>query len=118
MLAQVTLGPSDCSWGITVSAHAGAEEGDTQGRGHQSPRSLDPTIRDCVVQGALKLILEPTFEADFQSGSYGYRPKRSAREAVDRVAQAIAQGLTQLIDLDLRAQGLGKSKVTACAPDD
>src|SRR5229473_5045407 len=62
-----------------------------------------PTIRDRVVQGALKHILEPIFEADFQSGSYGYRPKRSAHEAVDRVAQAIVQGLTRIIDLDLRA---------------
>src|SRR5262244_2654509 len=61
------------------------------------------TIRDRVVQGALKLILEPILEADFQSGSYGYRPKRSAHEAVDRVAQAIVQGLTRIIDLDLRA---------------
>src|SRR5271163_595404 len=51
-----------------------------------------PAIRDRVVQGALKLILEPIFEADFQSGSYGYRPRRSAQEAVDRVAQAIVQG--------------------------
>jgi RNA-directed DNA polymerase len=62
-----------------------------------------PAIRDRVVQGALKLILEPIFEADFQSGSYGYRPKRSAHEAVDRVDQAIVQGLTRVIDLDLRA---------------
>jgi RNA-directed DNA polymerase len=62
-----------------------------------------PAIRDRVVQGALKHILEPIFDADFQSGSYGYRPKRSAHEAVDRVAQAIVQGLTRVIDLDLRA---------------
>jgi len=62
-----------------------------------------PTIRDRVVQGALKLILEPICEADFQSGSYGYRPKRSAHEAVDRVDLAIVQGLTRIIDLDLRA---------------
>jgi RNA-directed DNA polymerase len=62
-----------------------------------------PTIRDRVVQGALKLILEPIFEADFQSGSYGYRPKRTTHEAVERVAQAIVQGLTRIIDLDLRA---------------
>jgi RNA-directed DNA polymerase len=62
-----------------------------------------PTIRDRVVQGALKLILEPIFEADFQSGSYGYRPKRSAHEAIERVAQAIVRGLTRIIDLDLRA---------------
>jgi RNA-directed DNA polymerase len=62
-----------------------------------------PSIRDRVVQGALKLILEPIFEADFQPGSYGYRPKRSAHEAVSRVDQAIVQGLTRIIDLDLRA---------------
>src|SRR5215472_17484281 len=48
-----------------------------------------PAIRDRVVQGAVKLILEPIFEADFQSGSYGYRPNRTAHEAIDRVAKAI-----------------------------
>jgi RNA-directed DNA polymerase len=50
-----------------------------------------PSIRDRVVQGALKLILEPIFEADFQSGSFGYRPKRTAHQAVNRVAQAIVE---------------------------
>ena len=62
-----------------------------------------PSIRDRVVQGALKLILEPIFEADFQPGSYGYRVKRTAHEAVYRVAQAIDQRKTRVIDLDLRA---------------
>jgi len=62
-----------------------------------------PAIRDRVVQGALKLILEPIFEADFQPGSYGYRPKRTAHEAVHRVATAIVQWKTRIIDLDLRA---------------
>ncbi|WP_244196704.1 group II intron reverse transcriptase/maturase [Paraburkholderia hospita] len=62
-----------------------------------------PAIRDRVVQGALKLILEPIFEADFQLGSYGYRPKRTAHEAVHRVATAIVQCKTRVIDLDLRA---------------
>jgi RNA-directed DNA polymerase len=62
-----------------------------------------PAIRDRVVQGALKLILEPIFEADFQPGSYGYRPKRSAREAALRVDKAVAQRKTRVIDLDLRA---------------
>jgi RNA-directed DNA polymerase len=62
-----------------------------------------PVIRDRVVQGALKLILEPIFEADFQSGSYGYRPNRTAHEAIDRVAQGIAEEKTRIIDLDLRA---------------
>ena len=62
-----------------------------------------PAVRDRVVQGALKLILEPIFEADFQPGSYGYRPKRTAHEAVHRVATAIVQWKTRVIDLDLRA---------------
>ena len=62
-----------------------------------------PSIRDRVVQGALKLILEAIFEADFQPGSYGYRLKRTAHEAVYRVAKAIAQSKTRVIDLDLRA---------------
>src|SRR5260370_41745736 len=46
-----------------------------------------PAIRDRVLQGALKLILEPVFEADFHPGSYVYRLKRSAHEAVKRVAE-------------------------------
>jgi RNA-directed DNA polymerase len=62
-----------------------------------------PAIRDRVVQGALKLILEPIFEADFQPGSYGYRPKQSAHAAVQRVSEAIVQGKTYVIDLDLRS---------------
>jgi len=62
-----------------------------------------PAIRDRVVQGALKLILEPIFEADFQAGSFGYRPKRTAHEAVARVARAIVEEKTRIIDLDLSA---------------
>ena len=62
-----------------------------------------PAIRDRVVQGALKLIMEPIFEADFCNGSYGYRPQRTAHEAVARVAQAIVSGKTRVIDFDLAA---------------
>ena len=62
-----------------------------------------PAIRDRVVQGALKLIMEPIFEADFHDGSYGYRPKRKAHQAVARVATAILRGKTQVIDVDLTA---------------
>jgi RNA-directed DNA polymerase len=62
-----------------------------------------PSIRDRVVQGALKLILEPIFEADFQPGSYGYRPKKTAHAAIQRVAEAIIEGKTYVIDLDLRS---------------
>ncbi len=63
-----------------------------------------PSIRDRVVQGALKLILEPIFEADFQPGSFGYRPKKSAHTAIQRVKERTLGGdMTYVIDLDLRA---------------
>lgn len=72
-------------------------------KGNGKTRTLGiPTIRDRVVQGALKLILEPIFEADFQDGSFGYRPKRTAHEAVERVKQAIIEKKTRVIDLDLK----------------
>ena len=71
--------------------------------GGKTRRLSIPTIRDRVVQGAVKLILEPIFEADFQPGSYGYRPKRTAHAAVNRVATAIAWHKTRVVDLDLRA---------------
>jgi RNA-directed DNA polymerase len=73
-----------------------------------------PAIRDRVVQGALKCLLEPIFEADFQPGSFGYRPKRSAHQAVDRVAEAIVQGKTRVVDLDLRSY---LDTATYCTPD-
>ncbi len=62
-----------------------------------------PAIRDRVVQGALKLILEPIFEADFQPGSFGYRLKKTPHHAIQRVSEAIVRGKTHIIDLDLRA---------------
>jgi len=62
-----------------------------------------PAIRDRVAQGALKLILKPIFEADFQPGSFGYRPKRTAHDAVQRVAEAIVQQKTRVLDFDLRS---------------
>ena len=61
------------------------------------------TLRDRVVQGCLKLILEPIFESDFQDGSYGYRPKRTAHQAVARVSEAVLMGLTRVVDLDLKS---------------
>ena len=62
-----------------------------------------PAIRDRVVQGALKLMLEPIFEADFWDGSYGYRPTRTAQQAIGRVAKAIVQNKTRVIDVDVAA---------------
>jgi len=62
-----------------------------------------PSIRDRVVQGALKLIVEPIFEADFQEGSYGYRPNRTPHAAVNRVAEAVVHNKTRVIKVDLKA---------------
>ena len=60
-----------------------------------------PTIRDRVVQTAAKLILEPIFEADFEDSAYGYRPKRSAQEAVQEVHRTLCRGYTDVVDADL-----------------
>src|SRR2546425_5655257 len=60
-----------------------------------------PAIRDRVVQGAVKLILESIFEADFCNGSYGYRPRRTAHEAVARGEKEIVEGKTRVIHGDL-----------------
>ena len=60
-----------------------------------------PTIRDRIVQMALKLVVEPIFEADFCDHSYGFRPKRSAHDAVKAVTDGLFQGKTQVIDADL-----------------
>jgi RNA-directed DNA polymerase len=60
-----------------------------------------PTIRDRVVQTAVKLIIEPIFEADFEDCSYGYRPNRSAQEAVKAVHAGLCEGYTEVIDADL-----------------
>ena len=68
--------------------------------GSQRPLGI-PTIQDRVVQMAVKLIIEPIFEADFCSNSYGFRPKKSAHDAVDDIANALWAGYTQVIDADL-----------------
>ena len=62
-----------------------------------------PAIRDRVVQGAVRLILEPIFEADFQEGSFGYRPNRTAHQALERVTVGLNKRLHQAIDLDLKS---------------
>jgi RNA-directed DNA polymerase len=68
--------------------------------GSQRPLGI-PTIRDRVAQMAVKLVIEPIFEADFCAHSYGFRPKRSAHAAVDDIASALWAGHTQVIDADL-----------------
>ena len=60
-----------------------------------------PTIRDRVVQAAAKIVLEPIFEADFEDGAYGYRPRRSAVDAVKEVHRLVCRGYTDVVDADL-----------------
>lgn len=60
-----------------------------------------PTIRDRVVQTAAKLVLEPIFEADLDPAAYGYRPQRSASDAVQAVLELLRQGHTDVVDADL-----------------
>jgi group II intron reverse transcriptase/maturase len=68
--------------------------------GSQRPLGI-PTIRDRVAQMATKLVIEPIFEADFCDSSYGFRPRKSAHDAVDDVTHTMNKGYTKVIDADL-----------------
>ena len=70
--------------------------------GKQRPLGI-PTVRDRVVQMAAKLVIEPIFEADFQSCSYGFRPKRSATKALEAIRVAGNQGHNYVVDADIQA---------------
>ncbi len=60
-----------------------------------------PTIRDRVAQSAAKLVIEPIFEADLDPEAYGYRPKRSAHDAIRRVHELLCKGYTDVVDAAL-----------------
>jgi RNA-directed DNA polymerase len=60
-----------------------------------------PTIRDRVVQTAVKLVIEPIFEADLEPNTYGYRPNRSAADAIKQVKDLLWAGHTDVVDADL-----------------
>lgn len=62
-----------------------------------------PTIKDRVVQAALLLIIEPIFEQDFQECSYGFRPEKSAHQAIDKIDQEVMHGKHQIYDADLQS---------------
>ncbi len=68
--------------------------------GSERPLGI-PVLKDRIVQMALKLVIEPIFEADFCDYSYGFRPKRSAHQAVDRISDNLRAGYRQVIDADL-----------------
>jgi len=68
--------------------------------GRQRPLSI-PTVKDRVVQMALKMVIEPIFEADFEDNSYGYRPRRSAQQAAEEICKYLNYGMTKVVDADL-----------------
>jgi RNA-directed DNA polymerase len=68
--------------------------------GGERPLGIPP-IRDRVVQTAAKLVLEPIFEADLEPEAYGYRPKRSAHDAIKKVHKLLCEGYTDVVDADL-----------------
>ena len=69
--------------------------------GKQRPLGI-PTVRDRVVQMAAKLVIEPIYEADFQPCSYGFRPKRSATQALEAIRVAGNQGHNFVVDADIQ----------------
>lgn len=83
--------------------------------GGQRPLGI-PTLRDRIVQTATKLILEPIFEADFLDTSYGFRPKRSAHQALDAITEQLHQGRNAIYDADLKGyfDSIPHDKLMAC----
>ena len=69
-------------------------------RGGKRPLGI-PTVRDRVAQAAAKLVLEPIFEADFMSCSYGFRPKRSATAAMERLRTGFIEGHVFVVEFDI-----------------
>jgi RNA-directed DNA polymerase len=72
--------------------------------GSQEERPLGiPTVRDRVVQTALRMVLEPIFERDFATHSYGFRPGRGCKDALRRVAELLEAGYVHIVDADLKS---------------
>jgi RNA-directed DNA polymerase len=71
------------------------------GKSEKRPLGI-PVVKDRVVQAAVKLLIEPIFEADFQPCSYGFRPKRDAHQAIEVVAKYVTYGCAQVVDADLK----------------
>ena len=83
--------------------------------GKQRPLGI-PTVRDRVVQTAVLLILEPIFEADFEDCSYGFRPGRSAHQALTKIREHLGAGYREVYDADLRSyfDTIPHDKLLAC----
>ncbi len=84
--------------------HAVRREWISKGPGSKQKRPLGiPVVRDRVVQGALRNVLEPIFEQGFAEHSYGFRPKRGAKDALRRVDQLLKAGCHWVVDADLKS---------------
>jgi len=70
--------------------------------GRQRPLGI-PRVRDRIVQAAVRIVIEPLFEASFRPGSYGFRPKRGARQAIEEIRKWVTFGYDEVIDLDLKS---------------
>lgn len=70
--------------------------------GRRRPLGI-PRVRDRVAQAAVRIVIEPLFEASFRSGSFGFRPKRGAKQAIAEIRQEVNRGRDEVIDLDLKS---------------
>lgn len=70
--------------------------------GRQRPLGI-PRVRDRIVQAAVRAVIEPLFEASFRPGSFGFRPKRGARQAIEEIRKWVNFGYDEVIDLDLKS---------------
>ncbi len=75
---------------------------DKPGSQEQRPLGI-PTVRDRVVQGAVRHVIEPIFEKEFATHSYGFRPRRGCKDALRRVDELLKQGYAYVVDADLKS---------------
>jgi group II intron reverse transcriptase/maturase len=87
--------------GRPISPFSGEAAIHTEADGKQRPLGI-PTVRDRVVQMAAKIVIEPIFEADFHACSYGFRPKKSAQQALEAIRVAGNQGHNFVVDADIK----------------
>ena len=73
-----------------------------KGDGKTRPLGI-PTVKDRIVQTALKMVIEPIFEVQFRPGSFGFRPGRGCKDALREVDRLLKEGFTYVVDADLKS---------------